>query len=43
MDVINLFSVVAIGITRGNGDRLEHRKLHTNVRKSFFTLRMTEH
>lgn len=43
MDVISLFAVVTVGRTRGSGDSLEHRRFHTNMRKSFFNLRITEH
>lgn len=38
-----LFSGVPSGRTRDTGHRLKHRRLHLNIRKHFFTLRVTEH
>jgi len=39
---VRLFSVVPSNRTRDNGHKLKHRKFQLNMRKNFFTLRVTE-
>lgn len=42
-DGASLFAVMPSNRTMGNRSKLEHGKIHTNLRKNFLTLRVTEH
>jgi len=42
-DGTRLFSVVSSTRTRGNRHRRQHRRLCLNIRKPFFTVRVTGH
>ena len=43
MDEARLFLVVCSDRTRNSGLEREHRKLHTNMQKNFFTIRVMDH
>jgi len=42
-DGASLFSVVPSARPRGNEHKLEHRRFPLNIRKHYFTVRVTEH
>ena len=42
-DRARLFPVVPGARTRGHGHRQKHRRFPLNIRKQFFTVRVTEH
>jgi len=42
-DGARLFPVVPSNRTRGNRQKVKHKRIHLNMRKNFFTLKVTEH
>lgn len=40
---VRFFSLLSNERTRGNGHKLKYRKIHFNIRKIFFTLRVVKH
>jgi len=42
-DRARLLSVETSDSIRGNGFKLKHRRCHLNIRKHFFTVRVTKH
>jgi len=42
VDGASLFSVMHSNRIKGDGQKLEHREFHTNTRKDFVTVRVTE-
>lgn len=40
---VDSFSVACNSRTKDSGQKLEHRKFHTDTMKNFFTVRGTEH
>ena len=42
-DEAMFFSAMPSDRTRGNGLKLKHRRLYLNIRKHFFTARLTKH
>jgi len=42
-DRARLFVVVSSDMTRGNGHKLKQGSFHLNIRKRFFSVRVTEH